>query len=434
MKEGYPVLKEDIFLAKIKTPSGFKVKVRNTTTEQNFTATPLMFIVLELCTGTNTVPEIIKTLCGEAHSSDAVIKNIESIVKLLLENNIITMNKTPSKGRSIKEIKLKYPLEAAQIEITNKCNLSCLHCFNNSGNPHPHELTTQEILSAIDALSRGGVHQITMTGGEPLLHPHIFNIIEHARKAPMSVDLFTNGTLITEDMVNQFKNRIRRFNISLDSVDASIHDTFRGKKGALEKTLQAITLLKEAGFPMKFTISLSQLNKSTIKDVLRYFKENNLTEFTITPVRYSGRGKTDITVSLEEYYQVSKEYLTYCKQEFPEGILKKHKKERDECSIARRSMLIKSDGTIFSCPGCDRGPAIGNVRDTDLETLWEHDGLLDKIRGITANTDTTCKMCAYLDFCVGCVAGAYSFQETLRCCYPFLCILNRAYDEVVGFT
>jgi hypothetical protein len=108
MTEGYPVLKEDIFLAKIKTPSGFKVKIRNTTTEQDFTATPIMFIVLELCTGTRTVPEIIKTLCGESHPSDAVIKNIECTVRLLLEKNIIMLNKTPSKGRSIKEIELNH--------------------------------------------------------------------------------------------------------------------------------------------------------------------------------------------------------------------------------------------------------------------------------------------------------------------------------------
>ena len=434
VKAEYPLVKEDIALEKVRASTGFKLKIYNTTTKEGIKAMPIMFVLLDLCTGTHTITEIIDQVSGRPGNPPAeLVQAVEDTLTELEKKGVISMSKNPRKGNKIREIAVQYPLEAAQIEITNSCNLRCLHCFNNSGIPHPNELSTEEILSLLDTLGGMGVFHVTFTGGEPLLHPDVFTIIECARKVPMSVDIFTNGTLINEDMVRKFKKiGIRRFNISVDSVDEVVHDTFRGKKGALKQTLHTINLLKEEGFAVKISISLNQLNKNKIIDILKYFKENNLTDFDVMPVRYSGRGVNGLAVSLDEYYHSLIEQFTYLKREFPEGITKIREKKQEGCSIGRDSIGIKSDGTVMPCPGCDRGPFLGNVRDIDLEKVWEDNKTLEIIRNTTTQTDKTCKNCKYLCFCLGCIANAVSVEGIIKCYTPYSCVLNRAYDEIIG--
>ncbi len=427
----YPAVNEDIFFAEIKTPSRTYVKIHNTTTKKDFRLTPDTVSLLTLCTGLNTVEEIIKALSeSSGEPVEALSQSVEKILVALKEKGIITMSETPRKGAAKKEIAMTYPLMSAQIEITNKCNLACVHCFNNSGNPYPDELTTKEILSLLDVLSSLGVHHITLTGGEPLLHPDLFKIVEHARKEPMSVDIFTNATLITEDTIKKFKKvGINRFNISIDSVDETIHDSFRGKKGALKKTLKAIQLLKKAGFSIKISFSLSQRTKN-ITDVLDYCKENRL-EIEILPVIDSGRGVKGLAVSPEEYYDGLIKRFTAIKEGLKSSF-EIHEKMEEGCDIARNSIGIKADGTILACPGCDKDMGLGNVRDTDLKKLWEDNETLEIIRGTKARNDTECVHCQWLAFCEGCIAGAFSLERTIRCYYPYRCVIYKAYDAVFG--
>jgi len=431
----YPAVKEDIFFAEIETPTRVQVKIHDTATKKDFRLTPDTVFLLTLCTGTSTVEEITSTLSEKSGEPIRELSHpLEKILAKLQEKGIIIMNETPRARTAQKEIAMEYPLESAQIEITNKCNLSCVHCFNNSGNPYPNELTTPEILSLLDTLSSMGVYHVTITGGEPLTHPDLFTIVEHARKEPMSVNIFTNGTLITEDIVRKFKKvGINRFNISIDSLDESIHDTFRGKKGVLKKTLKAVHLLKKAGFSIKISVSLSQWNKEGIADVLKYCKENNLQGVEILPVIYSGRGVKGLAVSPEEYYCALVERFTYMKEEFPEGILKIHEKMEEGCDIARNSIGIKADGTILACPGCDKDMGLGNVRDTNVKKLWEEDETLEVIRSTKAKNDAECAHCRWVAFCEGCIAGAFTLERTLRCYYPYRCAVYRAYDMIIGF-
>ncbi|MGD2248067.1 MAG: radical SAM protein [Candidatus Methanofastidiosia archaeon] len=434
MSDGFPVLKEDIFFARAHTPSP-ETTIFDTTTQKNFKSTPDTVALLELCTGAHSVEDIIGMLSeqsGESHKGLA--GEIRTFLDILEKKGVIQITKDKKKKDTvIKEIYMKNPLDNAQIEITNTCNLSCVHCFNDSGSAHPAELTTEEVLSVIDELSSMGVYQITLTGGEPFVHPDIFRIIEHARKAPMAVDIFTNGTLITEDAVKKLlKYGIRRFNVSLDSIDPSIHDEFRGKKGALQKTLHGISLLQKAGCAVKLVVSLSQYNKDSIIDILKYMKANTITDFNVLAVRYSGRGVTGISVSPHEFFQGLHNIFEYIKEEFPEASTEINERT-GVCSIARNSIGIKSDGVILPCPGCDKNMGIGNIRDTSIKEAWETNKKLEQIRGCTAQSDSICSQCEYTRFCKGCIAGAYLAHNTLRCHDPYVCAQTKARNTVFEF-
>mgnify|MGYP001135855981 CR=1 FL=1 len=432
----YPALSEDIYFGVAKFPQGSLVKIRNTSTQREFKSTPATVDLLSLCSGTRSVADIIHFLSQQSGEPvESLTLEVERILEKLQVRGIISLNETPHAGPCVKRIKVKYPLQFAQVEITNRCNLSCIHCFNDSGDPHPHELTTAEILSTIDVISLMGADSIVITGGEPLMHPDLFEIVEHARKAPMTVSIFTNGTLMTEEHVRKFRAlNVRGFNISIDSVDENIHDTFRGQKGALRKTLKAVQLLREAGFQIKISVSLCQNNKNRVVEILQYFKENSLTSFGFMPVTSSGRGIEGLAISPEECYYIWVELLTYLKEEFPEALTAIRGDMAETCSIARDLIGIKSDGTIIPCPGCSRSLGVGNVRNVNLEEFWDRNATLEALRQITVKEDEKCKECVYLTFCVGCIASAHTTSGELKRYYPYLCASRRAYDEVIGLT
>jgi len=435
MKEEYPLLKEDIFFAKIRTASGLQVKVRNTTTRKDFKANPATIALLELLAGTKSVNEITDQLSKQSgEPREEVAEVVESFLEMLCEKGFITMRSAPLEAECmrVKNVEAEHPIETAQIEITNKCNLSCMHCINDSGAALPDELTTEEIFSTIDELSSLGVHTLIISGGEPLLHPDLFEIVEHARKAPMTVIIFTNGVLITEEYTRRFKESgVTGFSVSIDSMNENTHDTFRGQRGSLRKTLKAVELLKKAGFHVRVSTSVIQMNKNDIVDILRYLKEQSFTDYQIGPVIYSGRGVKDLTVAPEEYYHICVEQFTYLKEEFPEGIRKIYPREGG-CGIASDRIGIKADGTILPCPGCTKEMGVGNIKTCDLRALWDKDKTVRMLRSMRVEEDTECSECRYLAFCGGCVVNALVLEKEYRCHDPYNCALHRAYDDVIG--
>lgn len=427
--EKYPVLNEDIFYGK-QTSTGL-TKICNTTTEKEFEPNAATTALLDLCTGTHCISEIVTALSEQSgEPAGKVAASVNNILTVLQKNGIITLESTPfKKSGKAKHITVQYPLISAEIEITNACNLRCLHCVNKSGHPYPDELTTKEIFAVIDALSGLGVYQLMISGGEPLLHPDLFDIIEYARKAPMIVDIFTNATLITEEHIKKFKKlNVRRFCVSIDSMDEHTHDTFRGKKGALKKTLQTVNLLKDE-FPVCPYVSVTQLNKKGILDLLQYFRKNKFTHFQVVPVRFSGRGVTHILITPEEYYQVVVEEMEYLKREFPEGIRTSDKKE-GVCGIAKSMIGIHADGTILPCPGCIKDMGVGNVRETEVKKVWETSTILETIRNTTTQHAEACQACVHLPSCSGCMANAFVLERTFTCYDPYVCALKRARDAV----
>ena len=93
-----------------------------------------------------------------------------------------------------------YELAGCYIEITSRCNLRCKHCYNESGELRK-ELDLQAFLNAYDGIPDTEECSITLSGGEPLLHPQVWEFIDRIQKRKSTKNLIiTNATLITEDI------------------------------------------------------------------------------------------------------------------------------------------------------------------------------------------------------------------------------------------
>jgi radical SAM protein with 4Fe4S-binding SPASM domain len=135
----------------------------------------------------------------------------------------------------------------ALIQITERCNLHCAHCFVSS-TASGQDLTLDEIDHAlIPVLTNTAVQRVTLTGGEPFVHPDLFAIVD--RMQPMtSVTICTNATHIdreTARRLSQYENV--HLNVSVDGFNAAVHDRLRGQSGAFDATMQGLAHLASFG-------------------------------------------------------------------------------------------------------------------------------------------------------------------------------------------
>src|SRR5687767_6285361 len=110
----------------------------------------------------------------------------------------------------------RHPIEAQIIPI-RRCNLSCTYCneFDSSSSP----VATQEMIHRVDLLAALGTATITISGGEPLLHPELDEIIKSIRNRGMIAGLITNGYLLTPDRIKRLNQTgLDHLQISIDNV------------------------------------------------------------------------------------------------------------------------------------------------------------------------------------------------------------------------
>lgn len=137
---------------------------------------------------------------------------------------------------------------------TNQCNLKCVHCYQDAEEATERELSTDEAKKMIDEIARTGFKIMIFSGGEPLLRPDIYELVAHAASRGLRPVFGSNGTLITDEVACRLKDAgACAMGISVDSLDATKHDKFRGLPNAHALTLAGIEACKRAGLPSSCT-------------------------------------------------------------------------------------------------------------------------------------------------------------------------------------
>ena len=134
--------------------------------------------------------------------------------------------------------------------ITQACNLTCQHCYQNAHKrPDADELTTDEKLNLIDQMGEEFVPFVAFAGGEPLVAPDLWKVLERCRQRGIHVTLATNGTLLTPEMCARLKAaNVKYVEVSLDSIDPEVHNAFRGQPKAWERTRAGNSQLRRVGY------------------------------------------------------------------------------------------------------------------------------------------------------------------------------------------
>lgn len=150
--------------------------------------------------------------------------------------------------------------------FTNMCNLNCKHCYQ-SAVPYAtsDELTLEEKLDLVDRLVDSGVKLPVISGGEPLIHPDFFPVLERIVSKGMHTAVASNATTINKEVARRLKETgLNYIEISLDSVIPEKHDEFRGAAGTWHQTVGGIKNCVEAGI---FTAVSTVFTKNTMEEV-----------------------------------------------------------------------------------------------------------------------------------------------------------------------
>lgn len=350
--------------------------------------------------------------------------------------------------------------------ITDRCNLSCTHCYNASGpaSSTEGELTTAEAMAVIDDLAAMGVPLILFTGGEPLLRDDLFDLARHAREKGLKMALSTNGTLITEDMAGRIRDAgIEYAGISLDGSTAATHDRFRNYRGAFDATCAAFSACRKAGLRCGVRVTLTRENFPELEDLIDLSIRNGASRFCLYWLVPAGRGsdaydrlqlgKREVEDALTLLYRKAQEtdpsVMEFLTVDAPQDCIhllasmeRDHSPDLEDakellsslnggCSAGTRVANIDAQGNVWPCQFArSREFLVGNVRNKPFSTLWveKENPSLTLFRNKEMQFSGRCGSCQHHRICGGgCRVRAHTAGGDFAAEDPF-CFLTG--DEI----
>ncbi len=175
--------------------------------------------------------------------------------------------------------------------ITRTCNLRCMHCYSDSmAMKYPGELTWEQMQAVVRDLAAYRIPSLLLSGGEPMIHPRFFDLVELASAAGLKLTISTNGTLITEEKAAALKAaNVAYVGISLDGI-GEIHDRFRGKEGAFDAAVRGFRNCHEVGQKTGLRLTLTRHNVENIGRILDFIEEQEIRRVCFYHLVPAGRG------------------------------------------------------------------------------------------------------------------------------------------------
>lgn len=229
-------------------------------------------------------------------------------------------------------------LDFLWMEVTPKCNLRCVHCYADSSPYRPlnEKVRLQDWIEVLNQASELGCRKVQFIGGEPTLYPGLSTLIMHARSLGFDfVEVFTNGTLLTDRLKEVFISHKVNLAISVYAAEVDVHDFITQGSGSFERTLASIQWAVNCGIPVRAAIIEMEANTGHIERTRKMLEQVGVLSIGIDRVRGIGRGS---------------------REKKPESLLK------ELCGMCwRRKLCISSNGQIFPCVFSRFWP-VGDVR------------------------------------------------------------------------
>ncbi|RLG28198.1 12,18-didecarboxysiroheme deacetylase [Methanosarcinales archaeon] len=322
--------------------------------------------------------------------------------------------------------------------MTQRCNLRCVHCYSRSENiEYGDELTTDEGIDLIDDLAQFGVPVILFSGGEPLMRRDFPELANHAKEMGMRVVLSTNGTLITEKMARVLREiDLSYVGVSLDGMRET-NDRFRGVNGAFDAALGGIQNCKMEKIKVGLRFTINKKNVSDVPAIFDLLKMENIPRVCFYHLVYAGRGsklvKEDLSheESRKTLDLIMKRTRALHESGFPiesltvdnhcDGIyiylslLKEDPERAEEVYELLQMNRGNSSGIGIACVSWDgsvhadqfwRHYSFGNVRERKFSEIWTDTsdpvmaGLKNRKPLIKTHGDR-CAKCKWFDICNG---------------------------------
>lgn len=327
-------------------------------------------------------------------------------------------------------------LLSMEIEFNQSCNFRCIYCYAADNPNRCNELSTEEFIDVISQAKELGARKIIILGGEPMLYPHLMEMIQFIRSLGMEIELFTNGTNITRLMARSLYENAVRVVLKMNSFDESLQDILTGRKGAYTQIQEALKNLKLAGYPspdhpLGVSSIICQQNIDELPRMWEWLRDQNILPYfeMMTPqgrAREHNMLKLDSRTVEDFFCRISEiDKTKYGIHWDPKPPL-----VGGECLRHQFSCAVNSEGYVQSCVGITI--PIGNVRQQRLKEILRDSEVVQDLKNYKNMIKGPCGKCDNLDICYGCRGTAYQMTGDYLASDP-LCWKNLDRKDEIMF-
>jgi radical SAM protein with 4Fe4S-binding SPASM domain len=301
-------------------------------------------------------------------------------------------------------------LTSLQIELTSRCNERCVHCYI----PHENKINDIEpafFYDTLDQCREMGLLNLTLSGGEPLLHKNFPDFLRRAKEYDFALNILSNLTLLDDEIIAGMKaNRLSSVQVSLYSMKPEVHDSITCLPGSFYKTRDAILRLIENDIPLQISCPTMKQNKNDYVDVMHWAQKHKVRAVTdyIMMARYDrSTGNLDNRLSLDEAGAVINDIISndaeYQKEMLTADITENRDIGNDiVCGVCVSSICMVASGNVYPCAGW-QDYVCGSLKEQSLRDIWENSPKVKYLRGLRKKDFPQCLACPDKTFCAMCM-------------------------------
>jgi len=335
-----------------------------------------------------------------------------------------------------KSIEKKIPL-ICNLELTYKCNLSCIHCYVVE-KKMDKELSTIEIINILDKIAKAGCLWLRITGGEPLLREDFAEIYDYAKKKGMMVTVLTNGTLITDKIVKTFL-RMPPFSIEVSVYGASeeTYTKFCRCGKAYYNCLKGIKLLFNERLNFEIKTTITQINKSDIikiRDLASTYRCNFRYDTTLYPHIDGSWFPSEFMLPPKEVVNFDLGGTLNSKERLFSwlDLYYKHRSRRRPpilytCNAGIASFNIDPYGNMRMCHMLPHHTAYNLSKGS----FRAGTAILKKMRAERITANSKCKKCKIYFLCNKCSAICVAYNDIQRVYFDYYCKIAKLRERAL---
>ncbi len=327
-------------------------------------------------------------------------------------------------------------LLSMEIEFSKSCNFRCPYCYVPHEKQLEDELSLEEIRAVILQAKALGAGKIIVLGGEPSIYPHTPELIRFMRTNGLAVEMFTNGSGVSDDLAGILYEQKVRVVLKMNSFDEALQNRLSGHAQAFRIIHAALSSLKAAGYPsenhfLAVSSIICRQNIAELPHIWQWLREQNIVPYfeIITPQANAGVNEWLHVAppQLEKFFRAIAdldERLFGRKWEIQPPLV------GNKCMRHQFSCLVTAKGDVQPCVGITL--SLGNIRSRPLADILAGSQVLQDLKDYRKTIKGPCGDCDRARECYGCRGAAFQITGDYLASDPLCWRHYRPHKPLAG--